>query len=79
MLRRNKYPGVIKCLHCMTVLVSNFTHDFNSCNCFNKTFIDGGYEYLRYGGMDLNKIQVLQLRKVQNVKSNKRKLTRHSR
>lgn len=62
-MKRKKYPNVIQCLHCFKILVSNYRHDFNECGCFNQTFIDGGYDYLRCGGKDMNKIQVLKLSK----------------
>lgn len=64
---KRKYPGVIQCLHCFKVLVSNHRHDFNGCGCFNDTFIDGGYDYLRCGGKDLTKIRVLKLSKVRDL------------
>ena len=46
------------------VLVSNWVHDYKTCGCPNQTMIDGGYDYLRCGGKDLNKTQVLRLVKV---------------
>ena len=39
----------IKCLICNQVIKSNDVHDFKWCACEN-IFIDGGDEYLRYGG-----------------------------
>lgn len=47
----------IKCLQCGQILESKFRHDFKMCDCPNETFIDGGNDYLRYGGMDLSKIE----------------------
>ncbi len=61
--RIRQYPNVIKCLGCGIVLVSNYRNDFKQCGCKNETFIDGGYDYLRCGGKDMKKIQVLKLRK----------------
>ena len=39
----------IKCLKCEEVIKSHHVHDFKWCSCGN-VFIDGGDEYLRYGG-----------------------------
>jgi len=39
----------IKCLKCGDVIQSLSVHDFKWCSCRN-IFIDGGNEYLRYGG-----------------------------
>jgi len=58
-----KYPHVVRCLQCCMVLVSNDVHDYKVCGCPNKTMIDGGYDYLRCGGVDHNKVEVLQLSK----------------
>lgn len=46
----------IKCLECGEILESKFTHDFQQCSCQNRTFVDGGDEYCRYGGFDVEKI-----------------------
>lgn len=55
------YPNVIQCLECKTVLVSFHRHDFKKCGCSNKTFVDGGSDYLRCGGKDMSKIQYLKI------------------
>ena len=49
----------VKCLECETILESKFRHDFQQCNCPQQTFVDGGNDYCRIGGMDLDKIEVL--------------------
>lgn len=64
----SKYPGAIHCLHCEAVLVSFSRNDFKDCGCENHTFIDGGYDYLRCGGKDINKIQVLKFVPVRRKK-----------
>jgi hypothetical protein len=51
--------GKIKCLECDTVLESKTHHDFQQCDCPNEAFVDGGGDYIRVGGMDFNKIEVL--------------------
>ena len=50
----------VKCLECNTILESKYTHDFQQCDCPNKTFTDGGNEYQRYGGMDMDKVFVFE-------------------
>ncbi len=65
-----KYPNVIKCLSCGTVLVSNYRHDFKQCGCKNGTFIDGGHDYLRCGGKDMKLIEVLRIVRHKKVLDN---------
>lgn len=60
----NKYPNVIQCLQCKMILVSFHIHDCKTCTCSNQTMIDGGSDYLQYGGKDLSKIQVLKIIKM---------------
>lgn len=64
------YPGVVQCLGCKTVLVSNYRHDCSRCPCKNETFVDGGYDYLRYGGVNLDLILPLRLSKYPKRKNN---------
>lgn len=64
----SKYPGVIQCLECKKILVSFHRHDYKTCSCPNETMIDGGHDYLRYGGKDMKKIQILKI-----IKAPKRK------
>lgn len=49
----------VKCLCCGEVLVSKNHHHYVVCNCDNKTFVDGGLDYSRYGGKDLDNVEVL--------------------
>jgi hypothetical protein len=51
--------GLIRCLECGEFLESKHRHDFVRCKCPNETFIDGGNEYMRCGGKDLSKVQVI--------------------
>ena len=46
----------VKCLVCGTVLESLSRHDFQSCGCENQTFVDGGHDYSRVGGVDLSMV-----------------------
>jgi len=42
----------VRCLKCGDVIESKHVHDFKVCSCEN-IFIDGGNEYVRYGGKAL--------------------------
>jgi len=46
------------CKKCGDVLVSRHRHDFVMCTCDNKTMLDGGTEYQRYGGADLDLVDL---------------------
>jgi hypothetical protein len=46
------------CLECGEVLVSEHRHDYKTCSCPNETMIDGGNDYVRYGGKDLSKVEI---------------------
>ena len=46
----------IKCLNCDMILESIHTYDFHSCDCENRTYIDGGNDYMRFGCMDITKV-----------------------
>ena len=50
-----KQSGVI-CLECGETLISKSVHDLVQWNCPNKTFADGGAEYLRFGGENMEKV-----------------------
>ena len=54
-LKRNR----VKCLDCGVTLESKHRHDYKTCDCPNKTMVDGGLEYVRYGGMDMGKIELI--------------------
>jgi len=51
----------IKCLKCNDIIQSYYTHDFKKCSCGN-IFIDGGNDYLRYGGkgMEDNSFEIIE-------------------
>lgn len=57
----------LKCLECGEILESKSVHDFVQCSCENQTFLDGGDEYGRYGGMDMAKIQIIDSTTVYSV------------
>jgi hypothetical protein len=47
----------IRCKACKDVVVSKHRHDFVHCKC-GACFVDGGRDYLRYGGT-LNNIEIV--------------------
>lgn len=49
----------LRCGVCSTVLESKHVHDFVRCGCSNRTFLDGGDDYIRCGGMDLTQLFVI--------------------
>ena len=49
----------VRCKKCAKILESVDRHDFVSCGCNNETFIDGGWDYLRYGGVDMKLVEIL--------------------
>lgn len=49
----------VKCLACGMILESKFRHDYRVCPCPNETMVDGGNDYLRYGGVYLFLVEVL--------------------
>ncbi len=52
--------GKVKCLECGVVLESTYRHDYKVCKCPNKTMVDGGNDYLRYGGKDMDKVEIVE-------------------
>ena len=43
----------VRCRECGEVLTSYHRHDYKTCSCTNETMVDGGNEYQRYGGLNL--------------------------
>lgn len=48
----------IKCLICNDIIESKYRHDLVNCRCEN-CYIDGGQDYLHFGGKDFNKILII--------------------
>ena len=44
----------VQCKNCGEVLTSYNRHDYKTCSCENQTMVDGGNEYQRYGGANLD-------------------------
>ena len=49
--------NAIDCLDCGATIVSYHRHDYKTCGCRNQAIVDGGDSYLRYGAVDMSKIQ----------------------
>jgi len=49
--------NAVKCLECNETIVSRTRHDYVLCGCPNQAMVDGGLDYMRYGAMDMNKIE----------------------
>lgn len=48
----------IKCLNCNDIIESKHRHDLVACKCDN-CYIDGGQDYLHFGGNDYSKILII--------------------
>ena len=48
----------IKCLLCGDIIESKSVHNLVSCKCTN-CYIDGGQDYLHFGGNDFSKILII--------------------
>lgn len=57
-METERYYTKALCLGCEEIMVSMHRHDFVMCGCDNQTFVDGGCDYSRVGGRDMNKILV---------------------
>jgi len=48
----------VQCRECGEVLTSYNRHDYKTCSCTNETMIDGGTDYQRYGGLNLDLVDI---------------------
>lgn len=48
----------IKCLNCNEIIESKYRHNLVSCKC-NNCYIDGGQDYLHFGGRDFSNILII--------------------
>ena len=48
----------IKCLNCNETIESKSRHNLVSCKCEN-CYVDGGQDYLHFGGDDFSKILII--------------------
>jgi len=51
----------ITCPYCKDTIFSRARYDMRWCSC-KKIFIDGGFDYLRYGGKEINKIKIKEIK-----------------
>ena len=51
-----EYDAVL-CTQCHNILYSLDRHHYHKCGCSNETMVDGGRDYLRFGGKDLDKVK----------------------
>ena len=49
--------NAVKCKACAVTIVSRHRHDYNTCGCANKSFVDGGLSYQKYGALDFDLIE----------------------
>lgn len=54
----NKEGLGIQCLNCKEKIFSNYRHDFKYCKC-GDCFVDGGFDYLRCGFKDKDKVRTI--------------------
>lgn len=48
----------VTCLACNITLTSEHRHDYKTCDCPNHTMIDGGLDYVRYGGVNMDLVKI---------------------
>ena len=48
--------NAVTCLDCLSTIVSHHRHDYKLCGCKNEAMVDGGTDYVRYGGKNLKKV-----------------------
>jgi hypothetical protein len=48
--------NAVTCLDCLETIVSYHRHDYKTCQCSNQAMVDGGFDYVRYGAMHMNKV-----------------------
>jgi len=52
--------NAVQCPECKDIIFSRSHHDFHYCSC-GYVFIDGGFDYCRFGAKDLNKVKSMQI------------------
>ena len=48
----------VQCRECGEVLTSYNRHNYKTCGCTNETMVDGGTDYQRYGGLNLDLVDI---------------------
>ena len=49
--------NAVRCRDCDETIVSYHRHDYKTCSCGN-AMVDGGTAYTRYGGKDIEKVDI---------------------
>ncbi len=60
-MNEERFQEGVLCTACDTVLYSINRHHFHKCGCKNETFVDGGKDYLRFGGANLKLIERVEI------------------
>lgn len=60
-MEKERYQHALLCEKCNTVIYSINRHHCHKCGCDNETMVDGGKDYMRAGGRDLNLIKTVTL------------------
>jgi hypothetical protein len=68
MKKLTKEKTGILCLSCGAVLASWYRHNFKVCSCPEEVMIDGGDDYLRYGGVNKANFQLIVLSPLKKAK-----------
>ncbi len=76
-IQEERYQHGVYCTECKTVLHSVHRHDYKLCGCSNETMVDGGQDYLRFGGLDLNKVKPVTI-DILTGKAKIKRVTRHA-
>lgn len=63
------YHKGIECLECGDQIFSEFRHDFRYCRC-GACFVDGGFDYLRYGAKDMAQVKIIRKRRPRRKRDN---------
>ncbi len=61
-----RYQQGVQCLQCEKLLYSINRHDYKTCGCNNETMVDGGRDYLRYGGKDCSLVSLVEIDLIKN-------------
>lgn len=71
------HEGIV-CLCCGRVMISYYRHDYKTCDCPQRSMIDGGQDaYNRYGGMNMDLLRFVEVVPIfydKNGKRSKKKL-----
>lgn len=55
-----EFDGVL-CTKCNTALYSLTRHNFHDCGCDNRTFVDGGLDYMCFGATNMDAVKIVKI------------------